>query len=297
VRQGGAELRAAAPGRGLTAAFHDGLPVIRSRKNDRLRLVRSLSTRRGRRRQGRFLLEGPKVLQEALARDPKRVEQVLFRTDGGSKCAPTLAAARAAGVPCYPVDPALFDDLAPAERPQPLLAVAHATWSTLEAILGEAAPLPRAVAACVGVQDPGNLGTILRTARFLGLAGAVVLPGTQDPFSPKVARSSAGALLERPPAQADDVEALLAAADEAALTPVALVAHGGEVLGEAELPARSLLLLGAEGPGLDADLAARAGRRVRIASPAESAESLNVAVAFAIVAHAWSARWGGAAAP
>ncbi|MGE0708462.1 MAG: TrmH family RNA methyltransferase [Planctomycetota bacterium] len=278
----------------MSGEFQDGLPVIHARKNDRLRLARALQSARGRRQRQRFLVEGPKALLDLLARRPDALEQLLVRAgpERTRGVEAVLEAARAAGVPAYPVAPELFAELAPSETPQGLLGIARLRWSPLEALCaGEDPSAPRALIGCLGVQDPGNLGTILRTARFFGCSGAVILPGTQDPWSPKVVRSAAGALLDRPPARADDLPALLAAAAAAGLQPLALAAHGGAPLAEAELPARCLLLLGAEGAGLPeeaTDLPA-----VTIESPAGAeVESLNVAVACALVAHAWCARHG-----
>ncbi|MCO5170094.1 MAG: RNA methyltransferase [Planctomycetes bacterium] len=265
--------------------------VIRSAKNERLREVRALGTAHGRKKQGRFVLEGPKVIEEALASRPGWLEQVLVREGATDDPRVERALRRAGdlGLPTVIVAPDAFDGLAPSEHPQPLLAVARQGWTDLPALLGPPSSAPRAVVALAGVQDPGNVGTILRTARFFGLAGAVLLPGAQDPWSPKVVRASAGALLAAPPARAPDLPALLAAARAAALAPVALDAHAGEDPRRAPgaLPARALLLLGAEGGGLPADLAQDV-RRVRLAPGDPEGESLNVAVAFGVVAALWA---------
>ena len=260
-------------------------PVIRSRQNERLRLVRALSTRKGRRKHERFLLEGPRAVREALERAPSRLEQLLFREDAPPE--ELIAFAEAHQVPVWPVEPELFDGVAPSDTPQPVLAVAHLTWGLAAGVL-EPGQAPRAAVACCGVQDPGNLGTILRSAHFFGFAGCLVLPGTHDPWSPKVVRSSAGALFATPPAQVETADELLAAASAGGFTPVALVAHGGEPLGE--LPARTLLLVGAEGGGLP-DEYLGVTTRVTIPSGEEGAESLNVGIAFGIVGHAWSRQW------
>lgn len=260
---------------------------LASSANPRLKLARALATRRGREREGRFLLEGPKALAEALELAPGVVELVLWRTGEEERVAAALELARARRVPCLEVAARAFEGLSQVETPQPLLAVARQVWRELPALLGAAEGAPRAVVALAGVQDPGNVGTILRTAAFFGLAGAVFLPGSQDPWGPKVVRASAGALLLHPPAQAEPA-ALLEAARRAALQPVALVAHGGDP--PAAIPARALLLLGAEGPGLPAALAAGA-RQVTIPG-AGGAESLNVAVAFGVAAHCWRAAAG-----
>lgn len=278
------------PGPVNEPTFHDGLPVIASPRNERLRLVKALRSRRTRHQRQLYLIEGPKPIGELLARGEQgAIEQLLYRAQATlpERAAEALAAAQAARVPCYPVEAKLFDALAPSETPQPLLAIAALRWTPLEELCAPGSG-PRGVAACLGVQDPGNLGTILRTARFFGLSGVVTLPGTQDPFAPKVVRSAAGSLFESPPAQAPDLETLLAASSAAGLEPVALAAHGGEPLASAELPPRSLLLLGAEGPGLPDQVAGL--RQVTIEGSGQQ-ESLNVAIAFALVAHAWGARW------
>jgi TrmH family RNA methyltransferase len=272
--------------------FYQGLPLIRSRKNDRLRLVRALVTRRGRRQRQRFLVEGPKALSEVLEQRPDLLEQLLYRAAAPSLAvARVLEQARAAGVSTYPVESSVFDELAPSQTPQGVLAVAHLAYAPLDDVLGSGEEA-RAVVACLGVQDPGNLGTILRSARFFACAGVVVLPGTQDPFSPKVVRSAAGTLLAQPPARAEDLESLLRAATTAGFEPRALAAHGGEPLAKAGLPKRCLLLLGAEGQGLPADTDPLPA--LTIATPVSEAESLNVGVAFAVAAHTWCAEWGGA---
>lgn len=268
-------------------------PAIRSPKNARLREVVALQDARARRRSGRFLLEGPKVIEEALERRPAWLELLVHRVDDDGRpdprAAAALEAARARGVERLAVVASTFDRLAGTESPQPLLAVARQGWAELEELLGprgEAAP--RGLVALAGVQDPGNVGTILRTARFFGL-GVVLLPGAGDPWSPKVVRASAGALLEAPPARAPSVEELLQRARAAGLEPVALDAHGGEDPRARPPPARALLLLGAEGPGLPRVEA----RRLTLAPREPTAESLNVAVAFGVVA----ALWAGRAAP
>lgn len=265
--------------------------VVRSAKNERLRDVRALQTSHGRKKQGRFLLEGSKVIEEALERRPAWVEQVLVREGARDpRVERVLARAADLGLPRVIVAGDAFDGLAPSETPQPLLAVARQAWSDLTDVLGAPGDERRAVVALAGVQDPGNVGTILRTARFFGLAGVVLLPGAQDPWSPKVVRASAGALLSCPPARAEGLEALMAAARGAGLVPVALDAHAGldPRLDRRALPARALIVLGAEGAGLPADLGPDV-RRVRLAPGDPTAESLNVAVAFSVVAALWAA--------
>jgi TrmH family RNA methyltransferase len=285
------------PGQGRTAdgiERVEGLDVLTSPDNQRLKAAAALHTGRGRRRAERFLLEGPKPVLEVLARRPEWIELLLVRIDRRERKVPDAAreavdAARAKGVACVGVAGNLFDDLAPADTPQPLLAVAKQGWADLATVLGPSDGAPRAVAALAGVQDPGNVGTILRTARFFGLSGVVLLPGAQDPWAPKVARASAGALIETPPARAETLEELVTKATAAGLVPVALDAHGGEDPRAVPLPPRTLLLLGAEGQGLPPGLTVR---KVTLAPRDAGAESLNVAVAFGVVAALWAGASG-----
>ncbi len=125
-----------------------------------------------------------------------------------------------------------------------------------------------------GVGDPGNVGTIVRTAHAL-LDGPVVLgPGCADPFSPKAVRASMGSIFAKAVARA-----------EVAATPaprVALVAHGGE--GLSTLEGAATLCLGAEREGLPDEVLATCGSRVTIPLRAGGAESLNVAAVAAICA-------------
>ncbi len=118
------------------------------------------------------------------------------------------------------------------------------------------------------VEDPGNVGTIIRSAHALADATVVLGPGCADPFSPKAVRASMGSLFARPPARA--------ALAELEGTRVALDAHGERTLAELELSAPAVLCLGAEREGLPDELRAEAVR-IPVAG-----DSLNVAMAATI---------------
>lgn len=272
-------------------------PLISSRKNARIHLARALTTRRGRKREDKFLIEGVKVVKELIDRGVK-VELILWkdgfeqRPDAGA----LLAEARAKGIASFGVAPALFDELVDTETSQGLLAVAPMSWGSLEAALGpvpadlETAE-PRALVVAAGVQDPGNLGTILRSARFLGFSGVACLSGTTDPWSPKVVRASSGALIDSPPVRVDSISELAEEGKKRGFKTVALVPRGGTPLEQTTLPRRSLLLLGAEGQGLTTASIEQADEKVTLLPSDPAAESLNAAMAFGIFAYAWRARW------
>jgi TrmH family RNA methyltransferase len=125
--------------------------------------------------------------------------------------------------------------------------------------------------------DPGNVGTLIRTADAFGAAVALS-PGCADPTSPKALRATAGSIWRVPLGTWDDITG----------TRVALVAHGGEPLASLDLAGRITFLLGAERAGLPADVE----RDVDASIPIVGAESLNVASAGAVALYEWSKQTG-----
>ena len=144
------------------------------------------------------------------------------------------------------------------------------------------------VAVLVGVADPGNAGTVIRTADAAG-ADAVVLAGdTVDPHNPKCVRATMGSIFHVPLAPERDVDAVLAALRAAGLTTVAADGHGERVLGadtDALLAGPTAWLLGSEAHGVPAPVTAAADHRVRIPLHGR-AESLNLAAAAAVCLYA-----------
>lgn len=223
--------------------------MIESPQNEKLKLVRKLRERKHREREGLFASEGEDLLEAGLA--------------AGAEPRFVLVAA-GAGLAGEEVEPGLLDDVSALGSGTRVIAV----WPTAKA----AEP----IAPCVylhGVGDPGNVGTIVRTADAL-LGGTVVLgPACADPFSPKAVRASMGSVFARPP---------LRGGVEATPEPrAALVAHGGD--GLSALDGAGTICLGAEREGLPEELVAGCAAKVTI--PLRSgAESLNVAAAAAIAA-------------
>jgi TrmH family RNA methyltransferase len=241
-----------------------------------LKRWRALGRRKGREEHGLALAEGPRLLEELLdATVPVRA--VLFTEAAAAEpaTAALLGRARAAGVVCERVGPRELEILADTVTPQGILAVfevAARAWSDLPAA---------DVVVLDGVQDPGNLGTLLRTAEGLGVGGAVAVEGTVDPWNPKAVRASAGSIFRLPVVRASRAEAVERLATGG--WSVWAAAADGEPFRRGDaLPGRIALVLGNEGRGVSPELLAAADRRVAIAMAAD-VESLNVAVAAAIL--------------
>ncbi len=240
--------------------------------------IRDLHRRRGRERRALSLAEGVRLLEEALdAGITPRGAAVAPALEGTPRGAALKQRLTALQVPLEAVDDLELAKLADTEHPQGIVAVIEPpVWE-----LGQL-PVGRDSVFMVldGVQDPGNVGAVARTALGLGASGLIALSGTADVANPKALRGSMGALFRLPHTQATP-EAFLewAAAGSIELwnttmngAPVSGVRRNGPVA----------LLLGNEGAGVRPDLAARAGQSVSVPLR-HGVESLNVAVAAGIL--------------
>jgi TrmH family RNA methyltransferase len=236
--------------------------MIESKDNEKLKLVRKLRDRRKREREGLFATEGEDLLEAGLA--------------AGAEPRFVLVAA-GAGIPAggMPVDVVEEELLAAASSlgsGTRVIAVWPLEWAT------------EPTAPCVylyAVSDPGNVGTILRTAHALLDATVALGPDCADPFGPKATRASMGSIFARPPAKA--------ALDATPAPRAALVAHGGEGLGA--LAGAATLCLGAEREGLPSDVIEACDVTATIPLVG-AAESLNVAAAAAIACERLAAAGG-----
>jgi TrmH family RNA methyltransferase len=238
--------------------------------------VRALHRRKERRSTGEFIVEGPRVVAE-LVRSGRPVTLVLYtgaavaEPDGGD----LLERVREAGIKTESVSDAEMRTYADTVTPQGWVAVAPVpawTWADVDA---------SRLLVLDAVRDPGNVGTLIRAAEALGAGGVVVLPGTADPWSPKVARAAAGSSLRLPVLEAewDDVLDRLRRRG----TPVWVAASDGEPVDRADArPDQVAVILGNEGAGVSAEIRAVADRVVAIPMMGD-VESLNAAVAGAIL--------------
>lgn len=232
-------------------------------------------------------MEGPHAVAAAL--DAGAVlEDVLVEADpDGEDADPEVgglvARARAAGVPVAELAPGTLARVTDAVTPQPVVAVARWCDRPLDEVASAAARSGAGpIVVLHDVRDPGNVGTLVRTAEAAG-AGAVVVAGTSaDVFGPKAVRSSAGAVFHVPLAVAPDGDAALDALAAAGLRLVGTGADATTAHDEADLTGPVALVLGNEADGLPPAVLERIDERVAI--PIEGrAESLNVAAAGAVL--------------
>jgi RNA methyltransferase, TrmH family len=240
--------------------------------------IRDLHRRRARERRALTLVEGVRLLEEALAAGiPVQGAVTSAALEGTPRGAALKRRLIAAGVSLETIDDDLLIQLADTEQPQGVVAVVESREWALDAIQ----PGPRGVVLVLdGVQDPGNVGALARTALGLGAAGIVALPGTADISNPKALRGSMGALFRLPTVQAT-TEAFVGWARGNGLSLWTTAADGAPVE-RVRREGPVALILGNEGAGVRPELAAAAAQSVSVPLVA-GVESLNVAVAAGII--------------
>jgi TrmH family RNA methyltransferase len=253
--------------------------VISSRQNPLVKLLNSLHSRHGRQKSGLFLLEGIRLVEEALAagltirhavysprlQNNRRAAACLQQLEATSSCRPQL------------ISEALLRWLADTEQPQGLLVAAEQ-------------PQPQELDLCGvtglllvdGVQDPGNLGTIIRTADALGTQMVLLLIGTVDAYNEKVVRAAMGSLFHVRLQQSLDADAVLPLIKNAGFQLVVSALEQAVPYDQADYGERVALVVGNEGAGVSRELLHAADLRVIIPILGQ-AESLNVAVATGII--------------
>ena len=272
---------------GRRGAGEKGLPLetITSTQNARVKRLKTLSSRKGRLEEGLFLAEGPKIIGEALSsglrlhtllsEDAVWAEELLASFPDSGKSAD-----------CFAVSRSVLEAVCDARTPQKAAAAfeiplclppktpeqwGKGLWAVLD-----------------GVQDPGNMGTILRSADAMGACGVLLGPGCADPWSPKSIRSAMGSTFHVPVVETADLCASLRAMKEAGYLLLA-----GHLRGESTLPARigdrAALLIGSEGHGLSDAVSAEATLLYRLPMKGR-AESLNAAVCAGILLYELSGR-------
>jgi TrmH family RNA methyltransferase len=179
-----------------------------------------------------------------------------------------------------PVTASLMDAISPVHTPSGIVALASRPTTSLDTIF----PSPALVVMAVEVQDPGNLGAIVRSAEAGGATGLLTTRGTADPFGWKALRGSMGSALRLPIAAVDSIGEAVAHARNAGCRTLATAGHGATSLYDIDLRQPVLVLLGREGQGLPEEALSAADERLRIPMQAP-VESLNVAVAAALIVY------------
>jgi TrmH family RNA methyltransferase len=256
------------------------LAVISSAANPLIKRMRLLADRKHRRREGAFVVQGVQPVWQAVEAGAD-IEALIVAPDLLSQAATAAMVAQQQdrGIRVARISGALFARLADRDGPSGLAAIVRAR----AAALGDLRVLPRSMfVALHEVGNPGNLGTIIRTADAAGAAGVVLIGQTTDPFDPAAVKATMGALFSVPVAHVPAADEFFAWTAEHGVTVAAAAAGAAGTFWDAELPVPLAILLGSEGSGLPASILARGDLQVRIPMTG-TAESLNLAVAAGIL--------------
>jgi len=251
--------------------------MITSTHNPRIQWVRKLQDQPGvRRESGAFVVEGVRLVEEALQAG-WTPQAVFYTEDLHPRGQALLAHCLQAGVALDLVSPQVMKSTSDTQAPQGLLTVMPLALLPLPA-------QPDFLLVLDNLRDPGNLGTILRTAAAAGVQGVLLTPGSTDPYGPKVVRAAMGAHF-RLPVQSLDWEALrifLRARQEHSLRAYLADVNQGISYTHADFRRPLALIIGSEAEGAGDAASSLADERVHIPMPGGS-ESLNAAVAAAVL--------------
>jgi TrmH family RNA methyltransferase len=265
----------ASPGTGSHPGVH----------SPRLKAARRLNKRAFRQRERAFLAEGPQAVAEAF-HSGAQVTDLFVTVPARTRHRDLVAAIAAAGIPVHVVSGEVMDELAQTVTPQGLLAVCGFVDVPLAEIARAA---PALVALLANVRDPGNAGTVLRTADAAGAHAVVFADASVDPYNGKCVRASAGSLFHLPVVAGTRLEEAVVTLREAGLRIVAADGRAGRSLDDPEVRARlagpTAWMFGNEAWGLPPELVALADEPVAVPIYGR-AESLNLAAAAAVCLYA-----------
>lgn len=253
--------------------------LISSQSNPAIRQIRGLRSRKEREQTGLFFIEGIRIVAEAV-QTGAAIESLVVAPDllTSDFAGDLVEQQRRTGIPVVEVTPGVFESLSSKDGPQGLGAVVRQRWESLDTV--SPGPGPGWVALSA-VQDPGNLGTILRTADAVGCSGVILVGPTTDPYDPAALRASMGAVFAQRLVRADVAQlaawkrrtgAVLVGTSDAAATDYRSAAY--------KLPV--VLFMGSERQGLSEEEKALCDLMVGIPMVGRS-DSLNLAVATAVV--------------
>lgn len=255
---------------------HERLRPILSRTNSFVKDLRKAFSHATPTDDGCVAIEGVKLVEEAI-RSGLRLRAVFFSESArerANRLLPQLGLATETIL--LPDD--IFQSCVATETPQGVAALVHPLAATLEDLFLPESPL---ILGCAGLQDPGNLGTILRSAEAFGASGLLATDGTVSSANPKVARASAGSVFRLPVIKLSTAQAL-SSLEENSIRLVVTSSHKGRPVQEIDLTLRTAIFIGSEGQGVPRALLDAADEAILIPhSP--RVESLNAAIAASIL--------------
>ncbi len=250
---------------------------IESPDNAKLKLVRKLQTRKGRSAEGKFVVEGINLVREIIDRKIS-ADFIVVSDDFNNDYIRSFAAHNE--IPVCEVPSPIFNKLTDADFGAGVLAVAQMPSYDLQYV--ERIPRETNILVLDRIQDPGNMGTMVRTAVAAGYGMVLAIKGTVDMYSPKVLRSTAGMIFEMPVLYVNDAEEVASIVHKTGRKLVVTTPASGKPYYEENLKIGTALVIGNEGNGISNEMIALADLRVTLPMHG-NIESLNAAVSASIL--------------
>lgn len=265
------------------------MEIISSNKNDKIKKIALLlKSKKARTEQGLFVIEGLRIAADMLRSANAGVEQIFvsesFLASGSWKEYPAfINAGFPDKLPVVAVKDSVFDSVSETVTPQGIICVVRQpNYSYGDIVTDRNIGTRLRLLILEDIQDPGNLGTMVRTAEAAGMNGIIMSRGTVDIFSPKVTRSTMGSIFRVPFMYTDNLPELLDRLNADGVSVYAAYLRDGEDYGNVEYSSRAAVMIGNEGNGLSDESVAHASKNVFIPMMGEI-ESLNAGVAAALL--------------
>jgi TrmH family RNA methyltransferase len=260
---------------------HERLRAIASRQNSLVKDLRKAFSQATPAADGSVAVEGVKLVEEAI-RSGLRLRAVFF-SESARERANRLLPQLSHNTETVLLPDDIFQSAVATETPQGVAALVYPLVSTLEDLFRPATQTGAAtlILGCAGLQDPGNFGTILRSAEAFGASGVIATDGTVSAANPKVARASAGSVFRLPVIKLSTAQAI-AALEENGIRLAVTSSHKGRPVQEIDLTLPTAIFIGSEGQGIPRSLLDAANEAILIPhSP--KVESLNAGIAASIL--------------
>lgn len=251
--------------------------IIKSTKNDRVKYIKSLSQRKNRWKEKRFAIEGIRAVMQ-MVENTEDVKEIYYseRVKELYQGDEVLELAENKGIELTEVSEEVFNMLTDTESPQYILALVEFRLYELEEVISKG----RKFILLDRIQDPGNLGTIIRTAEAMGFNGVIIIKGTADIYNSKVLRSTMG--VELPAVHFDSAEEAIGKLKENGVKIVSTSLEAEKMPYEADLSDNIAIVIGNEARGISDEIEKNSDELIKIPMLG-NAESLNAAVASSMI--------------
>lgn len=247
---------------------------IESKDNNLYKETKKLKDKRGRNKSSKYIIEGFRLVEEAF-KAALPIEYIFVTKEAEDKVDEYLGKYNLDNVKLYGLKEILLNDLCSTEKPQGIVAVVKMNNAKLN-LQGNFYLL------CDKLQDPGNLGTIIRTAHAAGVDGIILSKGTVDIYNDKVIRATMGSMFHIPIIFDDENNTVVKTLLEKGFSLLATSLEGDKDFFEEDLSGKVIISVGNEGNGVSEEIYELADKKVKIPMPG-GAESLNVAIATSVI--------------